>query len=299
VTVEDAISRVQAVYGGWSRQTSVEQMRADWDALFASETPSDTPSDTPPAEEIPAAGLPATWFHPPNSRRDRVMLYLHGGGFKLGSVRSHRAMIVRLAAAAGCAALALDYRLAPEHKFPAPVEDTVDAYYWLLDQGFAPEHIVFAGDSAGGGLALSTMVSLRNQATALPAAGAVMSAWTDLTASGASYETRAAADPIHQRGMILATAKSYLGGTDAKNPLASPLFADLQGLPPLLMQVGGRETVLDDTLDFAAKAKQAGVAVDVSVYEKMIHVFQQFAPDLAEANQAIAEIAAFLERIWV
>jgi acetyl esterase/lipase len=99
--------------------------------------------------------------------------------------------------------------------------------------------------------------------------------------------------------MILATAKSYLGGTDAKNPLASPLFADLQGLPPLLMQVGGRETVLDDTLDFAAKAKQAGVAVDVSVYEKMIHVFQQFAPDLAEANQAIAEIAAFLERIWV
>jgi acetyl esterase/lipase len=290
VNVEDAIARVNAVYGGWTRQTSVEQMRADWDALFA--------SDQPPAEEVPAAGIPATWFFPPNGRRDRVMLYLHGGGFKLGSVRSHRNIIIRLATAANCAALALDYRLAPEQKFPAPVEDTVNAYRWLLDQNFAPEQIVFAGDSAGGGLVFSAMLALRDQGTALPASGAVMSAWTDLTASGASYQTRATADPIHQRGMILATAKAYLGGADAKNPLASPLFADLHFLPPLLMQVGGRETVLDDTLDFAAKAQAAGVDVQTSVYETMIHVFQQFAPDLPEANQAIAEIAAFLERIW-
>jgi len=290
MNVEDAIARVQSVYGGWTRQTSVEQMRADWDALFA--------SNQPPAEEIPAPGIPATWFYPPNCRRDRIMLYLHGGGFKLGSVRSHRSFVIRLATAANCTALALDYRLAPEQKFPAPVEDTVNAYLWLLDQGFAPEQIVFAGDSAGGGLALSAMLALRDQGRALPAAGAAMSAWADLTASGASYQTRAAADPIHQRGMILATAQAYLGGTDAKNPLASPLFADLHGLPPLLMQVGGRETVLDDTLDFAAKAKEAGVAVQVSVYEDMIHVFQQFAPELPAANQAIAEIAAFLERIW-
>jgi acetyl esterase/lipase len=226
------------------------------------------------------------------------MLYLHGGGFKLGSARSHRSLIVSLATAANCAALALDYRLAPEQKFPAPVEDTVNAYLWLLDQNFPPDQIIFAGDSAGGGLALSAMLALRDQGSALPAAGAVMSAWTDLTAAGASYQTRAAADPIHQRGMILATAKTYLGGTDSKNPLASPLFADLRGLPPLLMQAGSRETVLDDTLDFAAKAKDAGVAVQISVYEDMIHVFQQFAPDLPEANQAIAEIAAFLERIW-
>jgi acetyl esterase/lipase len=288
--VEDAIARVQSVYGGWTRQTSVEQMRADWDKLFA--------SDQPPAEETPAAGIQATWFHPPNCRRDRVMLYLHGGGFKLGSARSHRSLIVSLATAANCAALALDYRLAPEQKFPAPVEDTVNAYLWLLDQNFPPDQIIFAGDSAGGGLALSAMLALRDQGSALPAAGAVMSAWTDLTAAGASYQTRAAADPIHQRGMILATAKTYLGGTDSKNPLASPLFADLRGLPPLLMQAGSRETVLDDTLDFAAKAKDAGVAVQISVYEDMIHVFQQFAPDLPEANQAIAEIAAFLERIW-
>jgi acetyl esterase/lipase len=290
MNVEDAIARVRAVYGGWNRQTSVAQMRTDWDALFA--------SDTPPADETPAAGIPATWFHPPNSRRDRVMLYLHGGGFKLGSVRSHRGLIIRLATAANCAALALDYRLAPEHKFPAPVEDTVNAYHWLLNQGFAEEQIIFAGDSAGGGLVFSTMLALRDKGSALPAAGAVMSAWTDLTASGASYETRAAADPIHQRGMILATAKTYLGGTDSKNPLASPLFGDLHGLPPLLMQVGSRETVLDDTLDFGAKAQAAGVRAKISVFETMIHVFQQFAPDLPEANQAIAEIAEFLEGIW-
>jgi len=288
--VEDAIARVNSVYGGWTRQTSVAQMRADWDALFF--------STNPPAEEIPAAGIPATWFHPPNCRRDRIMLYLHGGGFNLGSARSHRSLIVSLATAANCAALALEYRLAPEHKFPAPVEDTVAAYHWLLDQNFAPEQIVFAGDSAGGGLALSAMLALRGQGTALPAAAVVFSAWTDLTASGASYQTRAAADPIHQRGMILATAHAYLGGADAKNPHASPLFADLHFLPPLLMQVGGRETVLDDTRDFAAKAKDANVSVQLSVYEDMIHVFQQFAPDLPEANQAIAEIAAFLERIW-
>jgi len=288
--VEDAIARVQAVYSGWTKQTSIAQMRADWDALFA--------SNTPPAEETPAAGLPATWFHPPNSRRDRVILYLHGGGFKLGSPRSHRSLIVSLATAANCAALALDYRLAPEHKFPAPVEDTVNAYHWLLSQGFAEKNIVFAGDSAGGGLVFSAMLALRNKNIALPAAGATMSAWTDLTASGASYQTRAATDPIHQRRMILATAATYLGEADAKNPLASPLFADLHLLPPLLMQVGDRETVLDDTLDFAAKARAAGVAVQLTVYENMIHVFQQFAPDLPEANQAIAEIASFLERIW-
>jgi len=290
MNVEDAIARVKSVYGGWTRQTSVEQMRADWDALFF--------TTNPPAEEIPAAGIPATWFHPPNCRRDRIMLYLHGGGFKLGSARSHRSLIIRLATAANCTALALNYRLAPEHKFPAPVEDTVVAYHWLLDQNFAPEQIIFAGDSAGGGLVFSAMLALRDASTALPAAAVVLSAWTDLTASGASYETRAATDPIHQRGMILATAQAYLGGADAKNPLASPLFADPHGLPPLLMQAGGRETVLDDTLDFAAKAKAAGVAVQISVYEDMIHVFQQFAPELPEANQAIAEIAAFLERIW-
>jgi len=291
MNVEDAIARVQSVYGGWTRQTSVEQMRADWDALFA--------SNQPPAEEIPAPGIPATWFYPPNCRRDRIMLYLHGGGFKLGSVRSHRSFVIRLATAANCTALALDYRLAPEQKFPAPVEDTVNAYHWLLSQGFAEKNIVFAGDSAGGGLVFSAMLTLRNKNIALPAAGATMSAWTDLTASGASYQTRAAADPIHQRGMILATAKPYLGEADAKTPLASPLFADLHFLPPLLMQVGDRETVLDDTRDFAAKAQAAGVAVKISVYKDMVHVFQQFAPDLPEANQAIAEIAAFLEGIWV
>jgi len=268
-------------------------MREDWDALFG--------SDALPAveERVDAGGVAACWMLPPGCRRDRVMLYLHGGGFKLGSVRSHRDLILRLAMAAGSAAVAVDYRLAPEHRFPAPVEDAVGAYEWLLAQGFAASSVVFAGDSAGGGLALAAMLALRNRKTALPAAAILLSAWTDLTASGASYQTRAEADPIHQRGMILATAKTYLGAADARDPLASPIFADLDGLPPLLMQVGGRETVLDDTRDFAAKARQDGVTVQVSVYEEMIHVFQQFAPALPAANIAIDEVAKFLERHWV
>ncbi len=293
MNVADAISLVRGVYDGWTRATPVERMRADWEALFG--------SDALPAEEkcVDAGGVNASWLLPPGCRRDRVMLYLHGGGFKLGSVRSHRDLILRLAMAAECAALAPEYRLAPEHKFPAPVEDSVGAYEWLLAQGFAPSSVIFAGDSAGGGLALSAMLALRAKQTPLPASAILLSAWTDLTASSASYQTRADADPIHQRGMILATAKTYLAGADARDPLASPLFADLHGLPPLLMQVGDRETVLDDTRVFAAKAQQAGVPVQVSVYEDMIHVFQQFAPALPAANLAIDEIAAFLERTWV
>ena len=153
----------------------------------------------------------------------------------------------------------MDYRLAPEHRYPAALDDALAAYAWLIDQGFAPKHTALAGDSAGGGLALSLLLRLRDAGKALPAAAGLMSAWTDLTASGASYSTRADADPIHQRPMIVAMARNYLGKDgNAADPLVSPLFADLRGLPPLLAQVGDRETVLDDSRDFVARAKEAG-----------------------------------------
>ena len=290
--IDAAIERVRRVYGGWDRETTVEQMRRDWDDLFWSDA-------VEAAEEVVVGtGVSGRWLVPAGGSRERVLLYLHGGGFKLGSSRSHRDLAARLAVEIGCSALVVDYRLAPEHPFPAALEDALAAYRWLLGRGVEACDIVFAGYSAGGGLAISAMLSAREQGLALPRAAVLLSAWTDLTARRESYVTRAEADPIHQRGMVLATARAYVGAADPAEPLISPLFADLRGLPPLLIQVGDRETVLDDSRDFAEAARLAGVAVELEVYPGMIHVFQQFAPALPEALEAIAAIGGFVKRCW-
>lgn len=291
--IDEVIARVRRVYRGWTRETTVAQMRADWDALFW--------SDAVPVESqsISANGVDSVWISAPGADPRRVLVYFHGGGFKLGSVRSHRDLMARLSQAAACRVLGLNYRLAPEHRFPAPVEDAVAAYEFLLSEGIDPRNIGFAGDSAGGGLAISAMFALREHGLPLPAAGVMISAWTDLTAESASYETRAQVDPIHQRPMILATARNYLGENgDARDPLASPLFGDLRGLPPLLLHVGDRETGLDDSHRFAEKARAARVTVELKVYERMIHVFQQFPEVLPEARESIEEIGRFLCRAW-
>lgn len=236
------------------------------------------------------------WIAGSNAPDDKALLYFHGGGFRLGSVSSHRELIARISEACGCRMLAINYRLAPEYRFPAPLEDALAAYGWMLDQGLRLENIALAGDSAGGNLVLSTMLGLRERGLPLPATGVLMSPWTDLAATGETYVSRADADPIHQRPMILALAKNYLGeGGDPRDPLASPLYADLAGLPPLLIQVGDRETVLADSTMFAEKARAAGVDVELQVWDGMIHVFQMFA-ELPEAHRAIASIAEFLKR---
>jgi len=205
--------------------------------------------------------------------------------------------MANISAATGGRVLGIDYRLAPEHRFPTALEDALAAYRWLLREGRRPSSIAFAGDSAGAGLALAALVALRDAGEPLPAVAVAMSAWTDLTASGASYVTRAAEDPIHQRPMIFAMARNYIGDVvDPCDARVSPLFADLAGLPPLLLQVGGRETVLDDSTAFAAKARAAGVEVELQVWEGMIHVFQMFPTELAEAGRAIAEIGDFIRR---
>lgn len=289
--VDAVIARVKAVYRSWSRTTGVEQMRSDWDALFAS-----TPVDAA-TQSVSAGGVPAQWIAAADARRDKVVLYLHGGGFQVGSTRSHRALMGCISGAAGCRVLGVDYRLAPEHRFPAALHDACAAFDWLLSQGLAPADIALAGDSAGAGLALSMLLTLRDGGRALPAAAVLMSAWTDLTASGDSYATRAAADPIHQRPMILAMARNYLGADgNPSDPRASPLFADLHGLPPLLMQVGDRETVLSDSTRFADKARAAGVTVELEVWDGMVHVFQQFPTELREAREALQSIGGFLQR---
>jgi acetyl esterase/lipase len=246
---------------------------------------------------VSAGGVDGEWISPDNAPQNRAILYLHGGGFRIGSVSSHRELIAQIAVASGCRVLAINYRLAPEHRFPAALNDALAAYGWMRDLGLQPASIAFAGDSAGGNLALAAMLTVRERRLPLPVACVLMSPWTDLAATGASYVSRAEADPIHQRPMILALARNYLGGqSDPRDPLVSPLYADLRGLPPLLIQVGDRETVLDDSIAFADKTRAAGVDVDLQVWDGMIHVFQMFGAELPEALRAIASIAGFLNR---
>jgi acetyl esterase/lipase len=289
--IDLAIARIRAVYRSWSRDTTVAQMRDDWDTAFGGST-------APVAcERVSAGGVDGEWISPANAPEDKAILYLHGGGFRIGSVASHRDLIAQIALASGCRVLAINYRLVPEHRFPAALNDALAAYGWMLDNGLKSHNVAFAGDSAGGNLALAAMLALRERRLPLPVAGVLMSPWTDLAATGESYVSRAKADPIHQRPMILALAKNYLGGQgDPYDPLVSPLYADLAGLPPLLIQVGDRETVLDDSVMFADLARAAGVDVSLEVWDGMIHVFQMFGAELPEARQAIASIAGFLNR---
>lgn len=289
--IDLAIARIRAVYRGWNRDMSVAQMRSDWDAAFGGSTAAVT------CERVSAGGVEGEWISPADAPLDKAILYFHGGGFRIGSVASHRDLIAQIAVASGCRVLAINYRLAPEHRFPAALDDALAAYGWMLGQGLTPGNVAFAGDSAGGNLVLAAMLALRERGLPLPIAAALMSPWTDLAATGTSYVTRAEVDPIHQRPMILALAKNYLGGQgDPCDPLVSPLYADLAGLPPLLIQVGDRETVLDDSVMFADLARAAGVDVHLEVWDGMIHVFQMFGAELPEAHRAIASIAGFLNQ---
>lgn len=287
--LQNIIARIQAVSGSWTRETSLNEMRASWAALYTGEN---VPAGT---EDVTAGAVPCRWFSAPGSNSHGMFLYFHGGAFQMGSPDTHAALVARISAASGLRGLSVDYRLAPEHRFPAPLEDARTVYAWLLDQGYEPQDIVLCGDSAGGGLCLSLMLSLREEGQPLPTGAALMSPWTDMTISGESYDTRKNVDPLHQRGMLEAVARTYLGKTgDPKNPLASPLLADPADLPPLLIQVGDDEVVLDDSVVFAEACRSAGVDVTLEVEKNMIHVFQLYANELPEARAAIDRIGRFL-----
>ena len=280
----------RSTYARWTRTTTIEQMREDWDNLFRDR------AEPWPAEKLEAGGVPAEWVAATGARADRIILYLHGGGFRMGSIDSHRELMQGLSTAADARVLGIDYRLVPEHAFPAPVEDALSAYRWLLGIGVRPECIALAGDSAGAGLALSCMFAARAANLELPCAAYLMSPWTDLAATGATFVSRADVDPLHQRPMILNMAKGYLGPSgDPLDPLASPLYGDPGGLPPLLIQCGDHETILDDSVRFAERARNADVAVELEVYPSMIHVFQAFT-ELRSARQALASAGSFLSR---
>ena len=250
------------------------------------------------AESVTVAGRPAEWVCAPGAQVGRAILYLHGGGYVMGSLNTHRSLAGEVSRAAQAAVLLLDYRLAPEHPFPAAVDDGVAAYRWLLEQGFQPQALAIAGDSAGGGLTMATLVAARDQGLPMPAAAVPISPWSDLTCTNASYQTRAEADPMVTSGGIGKMAGVYLQGKDPTHPYASPNLAGLQTLPPLLIHVGRDEVLLDDAIKLDQKAKADGVQSTLEVWDDMIHVWHAFHPMLPEARQGIARIGEFLREQW-
>ena len=242
--------------------------------------------------EVNAGGVPAHWLAAPGADAGRVLLFLHGGGFEFGSVRSDGELAARLGRASGMRVLFPEYRLAPEHPFPAAINDVLAAWRWLRSgQALGARSIAVAGDSAGGGLAVALLVATRDAGEALPAAAVLMSPTVDLTSSGASMKERADQDPISTPAMLRQFASDYLAGADPETPLASPLFAQLAGLPPLLVQVGTADLLLSDSERLAAAAAEAGVDVTLEIGEGLPHVYQLMlgTPEAAEATERIGK----------
>jgi acetyl esterase/lipase len=254
----------------------------------------------PPAsvrsERVDAGGVPAVRVTAAGADERRALLYVHGGGLVAGSPESHRDLTWRLSAAAGCPVLVVAYRLAPEHPFPASIDDIATAYRWLLSKGHSPGALAIAGDSAGGCLMLAALVKLRDEGTAMPAAAWAVSPLTDLAATGESLKTNRAADPMMQGDSVAATAALYLGPDSPPRtaPLVSPLYADHRGLPPTLLQVGSTEVLLDDSRRLAGKLREAGVPVELRVWRDMPHAWPTLAALLPEGRAAIAEAGRFL-----
>lgn len=243
---------------------------------------------------VTANGIPAEWVSAGEATGERAVFYLHGGSYVQGSPRTHRVITSRLSAASRARVLALDYRLAPEHPFPAAVDDAMAGYRWLLDQGIDPDHIVFAGDSAGGGLVVAAAVALRDANMPLPAGLVCISPWTDLEGTGESRVTRAKADPMFKPDGIREAGRVYLGDTDPRTPLASPIYADLHRLPPVLIQVGDDEVLLSDATRLADRARAAGVDVTLDVWLGMWHVWHAFAGYVPEADRALKAIGTWM-----
>lgn len=280
----------QNTSSGSGKQPSLKQSR---EVLDENGAKFKVPADVT-LEPVSADGVDAEFLTAPGSDPEKVVLYLHGGGYAIGSIKSHRYLMQNISRASGARTLGINYALAPENPFPAAIEDAAGAYRWLLKQGFKPKNIAIAGDSAGGGLTLATLLYLRDAGDPLPAAGVGISPWTDMTCSADSYTTRLAIDPMVLGNGLQKMADFYVGDADKKNPLASPVFADMTGMPPLLIHVGGREVLYDDAITVYGNAKKAGVDVELLDEPEMFHVWHAFAPMLDEAQQAVDKIGVYL-----
>ncbi len=246
---------------------------------------------------IAAHGIPCEWVTTPASNDQKILLFFHGGAYAAGSLFSHRGMVSRLAAACRAKALSVDYRLAPEHPFPAGIDDAVTSYKWLLQQ-YEASQIILAGDSAGGGLVLATLLKLKEDQIALPAAAVLICPWLDLNNNAASIEKIAPKDPVLYKAGLDRAAKMYAQGQDLGNPYISPLFGDLDGLPPLLVQVAAHDMISGDGIALAEKVKALGGAVQFENWKNMVHVWHFFGEKLPEAQKAIQQIGDFAQAIW-
>ena len=276
-------------------QRGIPEMRADFAANAL------PPTEAATITAVDANGVPGEWITVPGSDPNRRLLYVHGGGYVIGSTATHRRLCEDIAAASGCSILNLDYRLAPEHPFPAAVDDAIAGLQFMQENGpdgpGVAQSTFVAGDSAGGGLTLATLLAARERGVAMPNAAIGISAWTDMAVTGESITTRADADPlITDAAMIKLMAAAYVSGGNAEDPLASPVYADYAGLPPLLLQVGDAEVLLDDTRRVTERARAAGVDVTEEVWDEMFHVWHAFAPMLPEGREAIARIGEFVKQ---
>ncbi|MGG1677084.1 alpha/beta hydrolase [Neobacillus sp. NRS-1170] len=285
---------VKRVMGKRMLEVGIEERRQKLDAASKRLR---MPKDSK-VESIQIEGMYAEWISSQGSLNDKVILYLHGGGYEYCSVQTHRTLAAGIGKAAGVKVLIPEYRLAPEHPFPAAIEDAVRIYRWLLEEGFHPSNIIVAGDSAGGGLSLAAALVLREQNEPLPAGIVALSPWVDLTSSGESYKTNKDLDPYLNVEGIWKVAREYAGRESLNHPLISPVFADLSGLPPLFIQVGSHEILQSDAELLAVQARKGGVDVSYKVWDGMWHVWQMSGDFLPEARKAIQEIGDFVKRIF-
>ena len=286
----DDMAAVRALLSAKPRPTTLAERRARLDEVAGA----DPVAGDIVFERLTLGGVPVERSLAPGADPSRVLIYFHGGGYCSGSIASHRGMVAEAGRAAGVAALAVGYRLAPEHPFPAALEDALAVWDALVAEGVDPAKMAIGGDSAGGGLTLALMLSLKAQGRPLPACGWLISPWTDLAMTGATLTTKASVDPLISEAYLTELARQYLAGADPANPLISPLRADLAGLPPLLIQVGSAETLLDDAARIAERAGAADVAVTLEVWPHMIHAWPLWAAHLESGRRALAHTGAFI-----
>jgi epsilon-lactone hydrolase len=284
---------IDTAFAEFTPETQLSIIRARLDQLFEYDNPDSGCS----RERVRLCHADAELITPKNApRQNGAILYIHGGGFAVCSITSHRDLAERLACATNAMVLLLDYRLAPENPFPAALDDCVGAYQWLLSQGHEASSVAIAGDSAGGNLVLATLLAIKQRLLPRPACAAMLSPWVDLELKGDTMSSKAEVDPIVKAHMLEIWVQCYAPNMDINNPLISPLHGDLRGLPPLFVQAGGREVLLDDSLRLVKAARAAGVEVEYQFWEHQIHVFQVFGHRLADARKAINDIGAFLRR---
>jgi len=281
-------ARIRHAIAQWEQRPVLAEIRAGLEELMAGPVPGRI-------SETEIAGMPAAIHAMPEAPRDRVILFCHGGGFQIGSLRSHASLMARIAEASGVSVIGIDYRLAPESRFPAAHEDCFSAYKTLLEEGYAPGKIIVAGDSAGGSLALGVALQAREAGLPMPAGLVLISAWLDLKMRGESYISRAEQDIFSRTPQLKAMVRTYLGrGVEPDHPLVTPVDADLTGLPPILIHAGDFDITRDDSTLFATRAQAAGVDVTLKIWPEMMHHFQVFA-ELPEAQESLADIGDFIK----